>query len=332
MSTEAACPAETVSRSVGRGIVGLASIIGSLVALAACAWVLFRRVDWIEVRDIWLRLDLRWVALAVIVYWMQYPLLAIRLQRVVEWTSASPGKLIALPVIFRITCASGFVSAVAPIGLFGDAARFAGLRFLGSLPITTAIRMTLYDRLIGLKWLCVVGLVTLPSQYLEEIDRRIIGLEAIAFLGICTAILAAIPLSRILARVSFTPLARFGRLMTGYSATLTLRRSLAQLGLASVSLVFAASSLLILAQTAGIALAPPVVFMFLPILLLINSVPFLYMGWGGRELAFVATIGAAARLTNAEALSLSSIWGVVIVFSAASNGLCLIGRWRHARV
>ena len=40
------------------------------------------------------------------------------------------------------------------------------------------------------------------------------------------------------------------------------------------------------------------------LLQLVNSLPFLYMGWGGRELAMAVTVGAAGNLTYQDASGL----------------------------
>ena len=54
---------------------------------------------------------------------------------------------------------------------------------------------------------------------------------------------------------------------------------------------------------------------FIPLLQLINGLPFLYMGWGGREIAMAATLGAAGHLTVNETLAVSVIWGAVLIVS-----------------
>jgi hypothetical protein len=73
---------------------------------------------------------------------------------------------------------------------------------------------------------------------------------------------------------------------------------------------------------------PWLVASFIPLLQLINGLPFLYMGWGGREIAMTTTLGAAGHLSINETLAISIIWGVVLIASSAFNGVFLIGDWR----
>jgi hypothetical protein len=55
------------------------------------------------------------------------------------------------------------------------------------------------------------------------------------------------------------------------------------------------------------------------------------MGWGGRELAMTATLGAAGNFTISQLLAVSIAWGVVVVVTAAVNGIFLLGSWRLTR-
>ena len=80
---------------------------------------------------------------------------------------------------------------------------------------------------------------------------------------------------------------------------------------------------------AGSNVSPWLIAAFIPLLQLVNGLPFLYMGWGGRELAMASTLGAAGGLTMNETLAISIAWGVVLIMTAVVNGVFLIGDW-HA--
>ena len=149
-----------------------------------------------------LNLDPILVALACGIYWLQYPFNSIRLQRVILWTTGrSALEIASLRFFFKVTCSSGFVAAAAPIGLAGDAAKIAALRLFGSLSITEATRCALFDRVVGVQWLCLIGLATLPFQGAAGLSAEII-LPQLAIFGapiVGVGVLLALP--AILARI-----------------------------------------------------------------------------------------------------------------------------------
>ena len=63
-----------------------------------------------------------------------------------------------------------------------------------------------------------------------------------------------------------------------------------------------------------------------------NSVPFLYMGWGGREIAMAATVGVASGLSLNQALVISATWGITLIMAGAVNGIFMIGDWHSHRM
>ena len=101
--------------------------------------------------------------------------------------------------------------------------------------------------------------------------------------------------------------------------------------IALLNLISAWGTLYLLLRAAGLNMSPWLVAGFIPLLQLVNSLPFLYMGWGGRELAMAATLGATGSLTASETLAVSIAWGVVLIITGAVNGVFLLGDWQIAR-
>jgi uncharacterized membrane protein YbhN (UPF0104 family) len=106
------------------------------------------------------------------------------------------------------------------------------------------------------------------------------------------------------------------------------RRVGVQLAIAFVNFLFAWATLYFLVRAAGLTSDIWIIGSFIPLLQFINALPFLYMGWGGRELAMAATIGAYGNLSLDETLAISIAWGVVLILSSAVNGVFLLGHWR----
>ena len=95
-----------------------------------------------------------------------------------------------------------------------------------------------------------------------------------------------------------------------------------------LNLVSAWGTLYLLLRAAGLNANVWLVASFVPLLQLVNGLPFLYMGWGGREIAMAATLGVASGLSINETLAISIAWGVVSIMVGAVNGLALLGDWR----
>src|SRR5579871_3210565 len=67
---------------------------------------------------------------------------------------------------------------------------------------------------------------------------------------------------------------------------------------------------------------------FIPFIQLVSSMPFLYLGWGGREAAMAATLGTVGGLSLDQAIAISSAWGAIAIVGGAVNGAFVLGSWR----
>jgi uncharacterized membrane protein YbhN (UPF0104 family) len=300
-------------------------VSGTLLALGIA--LVYRRIDWREVATVWTHLDPTLVMLATGIYWLQYPINTARLNRVILWLGNGSLSMPSPGFLFRLTCSSGFVAAAAPIGLAGDAARIAALRLFGGLSITDAARAALFDRVVGVQWICLIGLATLPLQGAAGIGRDIIIPQLIIFAGLTAAVGALLVLPKALGMIKGEFVAKIARVFTGYRSMLTPKRSAVQAVIALLNLASAGGALYLLLMAAGSTASVWLVVAFIPLLQLVNGLPFLYMGWGGREIAMAGTLGAASSLTVNETLAVSIAWGVVMIATGAVNGVFLIGDW-----
>jgi uncharacterized membrane protein YbhN (UPF0104 family) len=323
--------AEAQRSPQGRVPYRLLSLLVSCALLAAGIAIVYARVDWRNVATVWTGLDVRLVSLAAAIYWLQYPINSFRLHRVIDWVMAQPLSTPSLRFLFRVTCSSGFVAVAAPVGLAGDAARIVALRAFGSLSITDATRCTLFDRVVGVQWICVIGLANLPLQAAAGIEPGILLTQLVLFGGLLAAVGVLLALPRALALLRSETVAKIAGVFADYRAMLWPRRSATQLAIALLNLLSAWGTLYLLLRAAGLTANPWLVAGFIPLLQLVNSLPFLYMGWGGREIAMAATLGAASNLSADETLAVSIAWGVVLIMTGAVNGIFLLGDWQMTR-
>ena len=307
------------------------SLIVSGILLALGIAVVYQRVNWRDIAAVWGNLDPMLVAFACLVYWLQYPLNSIRLQRVILWASGHPPHEVPpFRFLFKVTCSSGFIAAAAPIGLAGDAAKIAALRLFGSLSITEATRCALFDRVVGVQWLCLIGLATLPFQSAVGISTEIVLLQLAIFSAPIIGVGALLALPSILARVPGHLIERIARVFAGYRSILRPSRSAIQGAIMFLNVVLAGGTLYLLLLAAGSHVSAWFLAAFIPLLQLVNGLPFLYMGLGGREIAMASTLGAAGSLTMNETLAISIAWGVVLITTSLVNGPFLIGDWHKA--
>ena len=307
------------------------SLVASGVLLALGIAVVYQRVAWRDIAGVWSTLDPKLVALACILYWLQYLANSARLQRVILWASGRPPRKIpSFWFSFRLTCSSGFVAATAPVGFAGDAAKIAALRLFGSLSTTEAARCALFDRVVGVQWLSVFGLMTLPFQRAAGIGPEVILPELFVFAAPIVGVGVLLALPSLLARIPGNFIGRIARVFEGYRSILLPSRSAIQATIVLINLILAGAALYFLFLAAGSHVSAWLVAAFIPLLQLVNGLPFLYMGWGGREIAMASTLGAAGSLTMNETLAISIAWGVVLITTALVNGVFLVGSW-HAR-
>jgi uncharacterized membrane protein YbhN (UPF0104 family) len=307
----------------------LLSLLASGGLLVVGAVILYEKIDWDDVTAVWSNLDPKLVALAVAVYWLLYPINAFRFHRVILWTMVRvPENAPSLKFLFKLTCSAGFVALAAPIGLASDAAKVAALRLFGDLSITDSARCALFDRVVGVQWLALVGLAMLPLQWTAGIEPGILAGQLVLFAGLLVGVGVVLILPRLLRLVRHHFIDRLARVFIGYRAVLSPQRSAIQLVIALLNLLCGWGALYLLFRAAGLNVNVWLVGGFTPLLQLVNSLPFLYMGWGGRELAMAATIGAASHLTLSQTLAVSVAFGAILIMTSAINGLFLIGDWR----
>ena len=306
------------------------SLLVSGGLLIAGMAVVYHRIDWRDLSAVWTNLNPTLVVVAAILYWLQYPINSYRLQRVVIWSGVESSAVPPLKFFFKLTCSSAFVALAAPMGLAGDAAKIAAMRLFGSLSITEATRCALFDRVVGVQCIAMIGLVMLLLQAILGVDRSIILGQLALFIALIAAVGALLALPRMLALLRYDLVIRIARVFAGYKSLLQPKRLASVLSISALNIVSAWATLYLLLRAAGLDIDPWLVGGFIPLLQLVNGLPFLYMGWGGREITMTATLGAASTLGVNETLAVSIAWGVVLFMTSAVNGVFLLGNWQVA--
>lgn len=296
------------------------------------AFVMYRWISGPEILAMLRRMDWRWLVPAVFAYWLQYPISAIRMDRVIRWlmlpkTSPRP----SLSLILKVTLSSGFISVTAPIGLMADAAKIGALKYFGQMSTSHAIRCTLFDRVIAAQWMSLFAFATLPLQFELGVPLSSIGIQFLVSAGFIAAIVVLLFLPNALGLFDHKIVLKFAHLLSGYEKMFPLRRSALQMAITAVNMTLVFVTLYCLLRAVGLSANLLVIACFIPFLQVVNSVPFLYMGWGGREIAMAATVAVSSGLTLNESLVVSAIWGLTLILAGAVNGIFVFGDWYSHR-
>lgn len=313
----------TYHRFISLGVSGILIVGGAIV--------MYRWISGPEILNTIRRMDWRWLIPAVLAYWIQYPIGAIRMDRVIRWLSPPNKPLPPFRLILKLTLTSGFISVTAPIGLMADAAKVGALKYFGQMSTSHAIRCTLFDRVVTAQWMSIFAFATFPIQYELGVPLGSIGIQFLVAAGFIVAIGVLLFLPNLLGIFEHTIVAKFATMLSGYEKLFPLRRSALQMVITAVNLTFVFITLYCILSAIGLSANLAVIACFIPFLQVVNGVPFLYMGWGGRELAMAATVGVASGLSLNQALVVSAVWGMTLILAGALNGIFVLGDWQSYR-
>jgi uncharacterized membrane protein YbhN (UPF0104 family) len=311
---------------------GFLSLGMSGLLVAGGAFVMYRWISGPEILRLLRRLDWHWLIPALFFYWLQFPIAAIRMNRVIYWLmrrgSRPPP---SFKLILKLTLSASFVSVATPISLMADAAKIGALKYFGHMSATHAIRCTLFDRVIAAQWMSLFALATLPAQWWLNVPANSIGVQFLVSAGFIAGIGILLFLPNMLGIFRHKMIAKIARIFTDYEMMFPPRRLLIQMLITLSNLVLVFISFYCLLRALGLNANLILIACFIPFLQLINGLPFLYMGWGGREIAMAATVGTVSGLSLNEALVVSATWGMTLIMASAVNGVSLLGDWASHR-
>ena len=232
--------------------------------------------------------------------------------------------------LLRVTCIGQFVTATAPMGLIGDAAKVALMRPLGALSWLDSLLCVLSDRASGAIFITCLGIVLLPVRLAAGAPLSTLVLEACVFLGILVGIAAVLRGGPTLQRLGWRGWGVPAAMLRAIGSLFEERRRIwAQLALALANFALTLAATYLLARSMSINISPFALGQYLPLIMIVSSLPFLYLGWGGRELVMVTTVGTLPGVSTNDALSLSIAIGSLWIVAALPNGLFLLTGWRR---
>jgi uncharacterized membrane protein YbhN (UPF0104 family) len=300
-----------------------------LVKLAVSGLLLYLALNWVNIGTVANRLsqiDLRWIALGLLLALVQNFVLTLRWQKIISQCGAE------LPVgqLFRFCTVAMFFNQTLPSSVGGDAMRIwlAGKQSNWRI----AAYSVLVDRIVGVVALAIVVTACLPwtlALVLDPVGRSAllaIGLGCIAA-GIVFVSLAWEPLHILQHWAATRHLAATAKI-----AVAILRSPDALLRIFGLSFLIHLMTTVIAwcaARSVGANLSMlHSLFLVLPVIL-IAIVPISVAGWGVREGAMVAAFGYAG-LSPGDGLIVSLLYGAIYLALGAAGGMVWVLTTRPA--
>jgi hypothetical protein len=306
---------------------GNAAAIVSVLVLVVGAWMWADKIDIGLILDKLANID-PFLAVLAFLAWLSFsPLNAYRLKCMVGWVA---GSHVPYFLLLRLTCIGYFVAATGPLGLLGDVAKVTLLRPVSSLSWRESIHCVLCDRASGAIFVAFLGICFLPARLFLRSSNTSLFMEFWIFLAVVGCAMLAMSLHRLLMRADRRSWHEVGSVL---SAVAQLFRGKARVGaqiiFALLNVALTLCAFFFLARGMAIPIDPWRLAQYMPIIMLVVSLPVLYLGWGGRELVVVATIGSLGGVSENLALSLSIALGFLAMLAAIPNGLFLLTTWRR---
>ena len=301
--------------TIKKGWIALAS---SLLLLGAI-FLLLRGNNVDSLLEVWRRIDSYSLVGAVALAMGIQLAAAWRLQMImsVDHSAAS------LASLTRIQLLSLFIAHGAPVSALADLAKVAVVSLRYDLSSARALRLIVYERVLGAVGLVFTGAIFLTLQFFFlSIPAHVFRIEAVLWAAGVGGIITLIALSRLHIVTRFGLLNRIihGVFRLGF---LLLQPSFAMQLLAATLLQVMLMGLcfLVLAQAMHLVLPTLEVMLFMPFISFIASLPIFYLGWGAREAAVILTIGASAPLSSPESVALSVAFGVCVFLTSLPGGV-----------
>ena len=257
---------------------------------------------------------------AIIILWVHYFISAVRYIYVLN--KILPDITANIRTIFSLTIFTSFLTVTLPIGGLGDAARINILWANWNIPGYRAIESVIYDRVLAVIGIIFLGLVFLPYQYDYVLPKSVV-IQLIIF-SISFFLLFVV--RKIIS--FFLPRKGHFRNILLWVQNIRMffekkKDFFIQLVIAFFSIFTIGISFWLCAVGLGINLPLFLAVLIAPIILFVQSIPVTYAGWGGRE-AVVMTLLEAEVMSSEEALVLSILFGLVIMFSTLPGALIYI--------
>jgi glycosyltransferase 2 family protein len=310
----------SLPRSGGRnGLRKSLVLVVKFVVTAACFWYVLRRVNLDEAVRALPSFDLRWMALAVLVATLQIPLLAARLQAIVNSLGRPPARFTYVAAV-SVTAMCAFFAQVVP-GLVSEGIRVWIITRFG-YSLREAFSSVVLDRGVGVAVVVayVIVILFLPSPLATLLGYREIVLIIFGgalCIGVIVLLLTPL-LAPLLQRWRFTYWV--GTFAADAHRVLLGRRSPLILGSTFAIHFSTIVAIWCLGRAEGMSLPPFDWAVLFGVMVGVALLPISIGSWGLRELAVVSLLGAHG-VAPERALLFSMCFGLIFVIAALPGAI-----------
>ncbi|MEC7488367.1 MAG: lysylphosphatidylglycerol synthase transmembrane domain-containing protein [Pseudomonadota bacterium] len=265
--------------------------------------------------------SLKTIIIAVVIMWFNFLINTLRFKYII---SVKLEGSVSFFTLFHLNLLGVFAAHLAPVGPAADLVRFGYARWKLKLPTKPLVEAIIMDRFIALIGLAVTGICSLPIQWYLSVEPLLVYLQALLW-GAC---FSSAVIVYVLGRQSsadpnrklFTALTSFGMV---FRAVL---RGWSNVFLQMVCAIGYSGSFCLLmwvfANDMGIQTGIWFFLTFSSLVLLSQSLPIFYAGWGAREFTAITVMGSVGTVSVSEAASIGVCAGVAL-FLASLPGAVL---------
>jgi uncharacterized membrane protein YbhN (UPF0104 family) len=307
-------------------LVGLGA---SIALLAVCVAYALRNIDVAQLKHAFARADITWIVLATVFVAISLWLLAVRTAFVLRAYGASD---LTVPAVFRLQLIALFLSYSVPIGGAVDVARVGMYALRFHLSVRDSSCAVIIERLAGLFGILLAFALTLPFEAFFRLSPTIVIYQLLggaSIIGLTLGLMAAVKIG------SRMPIAVIRRISGFFGPILPFIQSpgnvLVQGLVAMAGILAICGSIYCLSQAFAAGFTIPMVLVFTPVVLVANYMPFLYAGWGGREMAFLLTFATAPTTTVESTLVVSVTFGILFLLVSLPGAVFWLTRPRFVK-
>jgi uncharacterized membrane protein YbhN (UPF0104 family) len=312
--------AQTLGTTFKRSISLLVSIALLIVILSSVA----HTIDPKKIGNVLLSINIFWVCAAFILTCIT---ILINSYRFAIISQSVLGQRASYRQAIKITWLSSFVALSTPFAAMGDIARAGLVKWLMKTSIMNSVQVVLFDRGFSLYCLIVLTLVSSLGCY-QYFNQSWLWyaqiLIPIASLLLVVFTLIVYPLVK-------WPDNKFCRFMTETFNILSHlmkqpRYLLWQIVISLGNIAVYVGTFIIFSYAFHFSFNIINLFLFEPLILIINNLPFFYLGWGGREAAFLLLMPILAPKVNSDMILAASLgYGVITMLAGLVGGFYLLG-------
>ena len=303
----------------------LPAIISLLLLGAALLYLVLRNDQLSAVLATWRRIDMPHLVTAVTLMSLAQLTVAWRCRVILEGDGLREASMF-WPLV-RIQMVTLFAAHGAIIPGFADVAKATMLKLRFDISAARSVKLVVYERTCTAIGFMMVGLLAIAPLFFLEVPPLLVIVPLLLWLVGFVTLAAILVLANRRISTGYATIDWFVSSFLQVGRLYHRRPSFIELFLSAFAqLLLVATTFLVLSRAMAMPIEPVFIFLFMPFIFFVASLPVFYMGWGGREAVVIMTLGAVGHLPTSEALALSASYGVTVFLASPPGALLWLMR------